>query len=273
MSTVMNTPHSLEAWIDGIGLLGPGLESWAAAQTILAGTRPYVAQPLIVPPPLVLPPAERRRVGLSVKVALAVAQEAVTGAQADARQLAAVFASSGADGDNCDAICKVLASDDRHISPTRFHNSVHNAPAGYWGIASGAMTPANVVCAYDASFGAGLLEAMTQVRVDATGVLLVAYEAPYPEPLQAKRPHPSAFGLALALMPQRGPHSLARIRIELTDSPADTLTNAELEALRRQIPSARGLPLAQALTNGGAARVVLEYLSPQALAVEIDACN
>ena len=269
----MSNKHTLEAWIDGIGLLGPGLDNWPAAQAILAGAAEYVAQPLVVPAPLALPPAERRRVGLSVKVALAVATEAVSTAQADAKQLAAVFASSGADGDNCDAICKALASDDRHISPTRFHNSVHNAPAGYWGIASGAMTPANVVCAYDASFGAGLLEAMTQVRVEATGVLLVAYEAPYPEPLQATRPHPSAFGLALALMPQRGPRSLARLRLELVEDVPDTLANTELEALRRQIPCARGLPLVQALAGGGAARVVLDYLAPLSLAVEIEPCN
>jgi hypothetical protein len=269
----MTMTHSLEAWIDGIGLLGPGLENWTAAQSILAGKTAYVAQPLVVPPPMALPPAERRRVGLSVKVALAVAQEAVNAAQADAKQLAAVFTSSGADGDNCDAICQVLASDDRHISPTRFHNSVHNAPAGYWGIASGAMKPANVVCAYDASFGAGLLDAMTQVGGDTAGVLLVAYEAPYPEPLHAKRPHPSAFGLALALMPQRGPQSLARIRIDLVEGVADTLSNAELEALRRQIPCARGLPLAQLLaSSGGSARVLLEYLAPLVLAVEIEKC-
>ncbi len=269
----MTDKHTLEAWIDGIGLLGPGLDNWPAAQAILAGEADYVARPLVAPAPLALPPAERRRVGLSVKVALAVAQEAVAAAEADARQLAAVFASSGADGDNCDAICKVLASDDRHISPTRFHNSVHNAPAGYWGIASGAMTPANVVCAYDASFGAGLLEAMAQVCADATGVLLVAYESPYPEPLQATRPHPSAFGLALALMPQRGPRSLARLRLELVEDAPDTLANTVLEALRRQIPCARGLPLVQALAGVGAARVVLDYLPPLRLAVEIEKCN
>jgi len=82
--------------------------------------------------------------------------------------------------------CKTLASDDRSISPTRFHNSVHNAPAGYWGIASGAMTPATVLCAHDASFGAGLLEALTQLAVDGSlgfergGTLLIAYDMPIP---------------------------------------------------------------------------------------------
>jgi hypothetical protein len=269
----MGRKHNLEAWIDGVGLLGPGLANWPSVRPVLAGVEDYVAQPLTVPAPLALPPAERRRVGVSVKVALAVAQEAVACAQADARLLASVFASSGADGDNCDAICQALASDDRQISPTRFHNSVHNAPAGYWGIASGAMTPASVVCAYDASFGAGLLEAMAQVVADDVGVLLVAYEAPYPEPLHATRPLPSPFGAALVLTPQPGPRTLARIRIDLVEGVADTLANAELEALRRQIPCARGLPLLQALAGGGSARVRLDYLAPLVLAVEVEACG
>lgn len=261
---------TLTAWIDGIGLLAPGLDDWASGQKTLAAGD-YLSRPLAVPPALALPPAERRRVGLSVKVALAVAQQAVASAGADARDLATVFASSGADGDNCDAICQVLASDDRHISPTRFHNSVHNAPAGYWGIASASMQPANVVCAYDASFGAGLLEAMTLIN-HAAGVLLVAYEAPYPEPLQAKRPHPSAFGVALTLMSHAGPHSLAKISLELDHAVADTLDNATLEALRSQIPSARALPLLQTLVSGGGS-VVLEYLPPLALRVKVEPCR
>jgi len=263
--------HSV--WVDGIGLLGSGLDNWAAAQPVLAGAAAYLPHPVLVPPPLALPSAERRRVGLSVKVALAVAHEALGASGQDAQSLAAVFASSGADGDNCDAICQALASDDRHISPTRFHNSVHNAPAGYWGIASGAMTPATVVCAHDASFGAGLLEALTQVCIEGAGTLLIAYEAPYPEPLNAVRPLPSAFGLALALMPRRGPRSLAQLHVELTEASADALENPHLEALRRQIPAARGLPLLQCIARGADGRVVLDYLDPLNLALEIKPCR
>jgi hypothetical protein len=264
---------NLTAYLDGIGLLGPGLDNWLAAQPILAGAADYVPRAIAVPPPMALPSAERRRVGLGVKIALAVAQEAVAAAQLDAKRLASVFSSSSADGDTCDAICRTLASEDRHLSPTRFHNSVHNAPAGYWGVASGAMTPATVLCAYDGSFAAGLLEALAQVSVDATGTLLVTYEAPYPEPLHAKRPHPSAFGLALALLPQQGPHSLARLQVELVEAPTDQMKNPDLEVLRRQIPSARGLPLLQALASGRAERVVLEYLEPLSLAVTIQPCR
>ncbi len=264
---------NLIAYLDGIGLVGPGLDNWLAARPILAGSTPYESRPLTVAAPQSLPPAERRRTGLAIKVALAVAQEACTTGQLDARQLAAVFSSSGADNDNCDAICAVLASKDNHISPTRFHNSVHNAPAGYWGIASGAMTPATVLCAHDGSFGAGLLEAMTQVAVEKWGTLLVTYDMPYPEPLHAKRPLPGAFGIALALSPQRSAQSLARIELSLTDAEPDALAEPKLEALRRAIPSARGLPLLQAVARGVAGRVILDYLAPLRLAVVIEPCR
>jgi hypothetical protein len=269
----MSKTVKLTAYLDGIGLIGPGLDNWLAARPILAGTTPYESRPLTVAAPLSLPPAERRRTGLAIKVALAVAQEACTIGQLDARQLAAVFSSSGADNDNCDALCKVLASDDRAISPTRFHNSVHNAPAGYWGIASGAMTPATVLCAHDGSFGAGLLEALTQVAIEGWGTLLITYDMPYPEPLHAKRSLPSAFGIALALMPERSAQSLARIELSLTDDTPDALAEPELEALRVAIPTARGLPLLQAMARGEACRVVLGYLAPLRLAVVIEPCR
>jgi hypothetical protein len=266
----------LTAYLDGIGLVGPGLDNWPAARPILAGTVPYESRPLTVAAPQSLPPAERRRTGLAIKVALAVAQEACAAGRLDARQLAAVFSSSGADNDNCDALCKTLASDDRSISPTRFHNSVHNAPAGYWGIASGAMTPATVLCAHDGSFGAGLLEAMTQVAVEGWGTLLVTYDMPYPDPLHAKRPLPAAFGIALALMPARSAQSLARIELSLDDAAPDALAGPELEALRCAIPCGRGLPLLQAIARGEGGeggRVVLDYLALLSLAVEIEPCR
>lgn len=263
----------LSAYLDGIGLVGPGLDNWPAAHPILAGSVAYESRPLVVAAPQSLPPAERRRTGLAIKVALAVGEAAAAAGGLDVKQLATVFSSSGADNDNCDAICKTLASDDRHISPTRFHNSVHNAPAGYWGIASGAMTPATVLCAHDASFGAGLLEAMTQVAVEGLGTLLIAYDMPYPEPLHAKRPLPSAFGIALALMPSRSAHSLARIEVSLTDTAPDSLADPALEALRVAIPAARGLPLLQCVAREAGGRVVLDYLAQLRLDIQVESCN
>ena len=64
----------------------------------------------MLPPPEGLPPAERRRTGAVVKLALAVGLEATRQAGAIPRELPAVFTSSGGDGENCHEICQVLAS-------------------------------------------------------------------------------------------------------------------------------------------------------------------
>ncbi len=187
-----------------------GAAGWDASLDVLAGRATQANAPTVLVAPPSLPPAERRRVGKGVKVALEVAFEAAAHAGVDPSTLASVFTSSSGDGDNCDAICRELAGD-RLISPTRFHNSVHNAPAGYWGIASGSMAPSTSLCAYDDSFVAGLDDALTQLDDDTPAVLLVAYDAPYPEPLRSVRPTPDAFGVALLLARDAGPRSLARI--------------------------------------------------------------
>jgi hypothetical protein len=140
-----------------------------------------------------------------VRLALAIGFEATSRAGADPAELPTVFSSSGGDGFNCHEICQTLATGDRQLSPTRFHNSVHNAASGYWSIAAGATPPSSVLCAYDATFGAALLEALTQVVVDQTSVLLVAYDSAYPEPLHAVRPIPDAFGIAMVLSPVLAP--------------------------------------------------------------------
>jgi hypothetical protein len=259
------------AWIDGIGLLGPGLADWDAARAVLRGEAAYVSAPLVAPPPEGLPPAERRRAGLLIRLALAVAREAANSSGQDPAYLPSVFSSSAAEPENCHAICEQLAGNDRHISPTRFHNSVHNAAAGYWGIAARAMTPASVLCAFDASFAAGLLEALAMVASDNTGTLLSAYDAPYPEPLQSKRPLLSAFGCGLVLMPAQSARSVARIEVALVEEGATGLEDSALEALRAGVPAARALPVLAALARGGG-RVVVEYLAPLNLAVEAMPC-
>ena len=206
-----------------------------------------------------------------MQLALAIASEAVEHASVAAAQLRSVFTSSAGDGQNCHELCESLAEPAREISPTRFSNSVHNAAAGYWSIATGATLPSTVLCAFDGSFCAGLLEALVQVAVDEEPVLLVAYDTDYPPPMNAKRPVPDAFGAALVLTPRRGPDSLARLEATLCKEPADRLEEP-LEVLRRSNPAARSLPLLRQLAIGRPARTVLEYLDGSSLAVDIEPC-
>ena len=277
----MTLPSALQAppltvFVEGIGLLGPGLGNWAQGRGALEGTETYQTARCIVPLPMALPAAERRRAGTVVKVALAVGQEAVMASSLQASALPSVFTSSSGDGLNCHEICSALASSDRLISPTRFHNSVHNAASGYWSISSGAMVSSSVLCAFDGSFAAGLLEAMAQVMFEQTAVLLVAYDTDYPEPLRSVRPVPDTFGVGLVLAPRRSERSLAQWRLApvtcLTDVPAQRLQDDPLERLRSSIPAARCLPLLRSVAAQTQGEVVLDYLQGLQLAVQVAPC-
>jgi hypothetical protein len=259
----------LTGYIRGTGLLGPGLADWSAARAVLSGEQAYIGARTLLPPPAVLPPAERRRAGRVIKLALAVGAEAGSHAGAELRLAPTVFTSSGGDGDNCHEICATLASPERLISPTRFHNSVHNAAAGYWSIAYGCTEASTSLCAGDASFGAGLLEALSQLACGARAVLLLAYDADYPPPLYAKRPIPDAFGVALLLVPERRAADLPRLQLTLSEAPAASMDHAALESLRASIPAARSLPLLEQLAQRRSGTVVLDYLETARLAVEV----
>jgi hypothetical protein len=256
--------------IEGIGLLGPGLPNWPAAAAVLAGRAPYEPARTLLPAPEVLPPAERRRAGRVIKLALAIGAEAVAQAGRDPRTLGSVFTSSGGDGDNCHEMCVALADTQRLISPTRFHNSVHNAAAGYWSIAYGCAEASVTLCAYDASFAAGLLEAAVQVSQQSQPVLLLAYDADYPLPLQAHRRISDAFGIALALAPVGAVQPLATLRLALAPAQPTRLAESTLETLRLSCPAARGLPLLERLAQARSGAVVLDYLDELRLAVEVE---
>jgi hypothetical protein len=259
----------LTASLQGIGVLGPGLPDWAATAAILRQESTYQSRATLLPAPAVLPPAERRRAGRIIKLALAIGAEAVGHASADARELPTVFSSSGGDGDNCHEICMTLASEDRQISPTRFHNSVHNAAAGYWSIAYGCTRPSTALCAGDASFAAGLLEAITQLSCGAESILLLTYDADYPPPLRARRAIADAFGIALLLSPADSAHALARLQFQLLAAAPTRLSDERLEALRCSIPAARGLPLLESLARRRGGEVTLDYLDDTALSVGV----
>ena len=264
---------TLRACIEGIGVLGPGFPDWPAAARVLSGGAPWEAAATVLPPPASLPSAERRRTGNVVRLTLALGFEAARSAGINPAKVPAVFASSGGDGQNCHEICETLASAARELSPTRFHNSVHNAPAGYWGIATGCTAAANSLCAYDASFGAGLIEALCLVAIERTRVLLIAYDTSYPEPMRSVRPIPDAFGVALSLAPGASDAAHAQLELAWSEDAADRMADPALERLRSSIPAARSLPLLAQLAQARPGRVVIDYLDDRRIALEVSPCH
>ncbi|MEJ0086071.1 MAG: beta-ketoacyl synthase chain length factor [Pseudomonadota bacterium] len=253
-------------FISSVGIAAPGLAGWNASLDILRGAAPYVAIAETPYAPTLLPPNERRRATASVRQAFRAAEDAVAGSGGDARELASVFASSDADMTVLHRICAALAKEPRVISPTDFHNSVHNAASGYWSIAVQSQALTTTLSAYDASFTAGLLEAvgLVDARRD---VLLVVYDAVSPQPLLAKRPLAVSASVAVVLSAHARAGALGRVVIGVGDAPESQCANPELEALRTANPALRALPLFELLAAKRAASVNLRGTGESQLAL------
>ncbi|MGQ4660502.1 beta-ketoacyl synthase chain length factor [Lysobacter sp. F6437] len=260
----------LSATIEGIGFWNRGLPSWDAARAFAAGgALPDAAASR--PSPQLLAPNERRRAPDTVAVALEVALAACNAAGRDPKTLPSVFASTHGELAITDYICATLATQPEAVSPTRFHNSVHNAAAGYWTIGSGAMQPATAISAFDASFAQGLLEAMVQLAAGSEAVLLVGYDATSAGPLAAVSHSEGLLGGALVL--SRTPNvNVPQLQVELVDGAVDRLAGGPLSRHAHGNAMAQMLPLFDALAvAGNPAPVVLPAGAGRVLRVAIEA--
>jgi len=260
-------------YLQAPAIFAPGLDDWSVALPVLRGESPYHYAPLPCSRLECLPPQERRRSSASTRLALQVAQASLT-YQPINESLAAIFASANGDTEIHHHICSALTEPQPLVSPMRFHNSVHNAPAGYWGIANQNHAPTNSIAAYDGSFAAGLLTAATQAISEARHVLLVAYDLPFLPPLDQQRPISEPFAMALQLTPEPTAASLAVCQIEATTTAvtAPTLTDPALERLHSGNPAARALPLLLQLAHGKAGTINLDYLDGLSLQLTLNPC-
>ena len=237
---------TLVAGIAGIGFWADGLPNWRAARAFAAGAALPADAPAR-PAPQLLPANERRRAPASVAVALEVAQAACSDAGVDPASLPSVFASTHGDLAITDYMCATLAEDPRAISPIRFHNSVHNAAAGYWTIGHGCTRPTTAISAYTATFAQGLLEALAQLATGDDAVLLAAYDAEASGPLGTVTRSRGLLGGALVLARGAG---AVRLRATLVDGNA-AAGDGPLARHAAGNAGAPMLPLFDALAGGG----------------------
>ena len=280
----MTGGHSaLRARVCGIGLVAPGLADWPSGTRVLAGREAWRPAPLKIPVTDLLPPAERRRAGTAIRLALACGHEAIVDSGFEADAVASVFASSDVDAENTHRICLALNESEPSLSPTRFHNSVQNAVSGYWTIATGSRAPTTMVMGGDEVLALGLLEAVTQAMQGAEPVLLVVFDVPMPAPLFATHPveEGGAIALVLAASVGKGPMiALDLLRKPSGERPAGAgkaacgqqhAALAGLEDLRRMHPVGAALPLLSLLARSEAGgQTHLDYDRCHALRVAVE---
>lgn len=245
----------MKARLTGFGAWGPGFGTaqalWALlddpARTIDVpdeGERP--ARPTAA----IIPPRERRRAPLSVKLAVEAAAQACEDAGVRPEDAACVFASALGDLDITDYMCRTLAGESPQLSPTKFHNSVHNAPVGYWSISTGDHHAGNAVAGGPmGTIAVSLLEAAIQCDVEQRPVLWVSQDIAAPPAYRALWPVRQSCAFAIMLEPGSAG---ASTRFELLDTASGwpALDSVALAALYQDNPSARSLALLQAWRRG-----------------------
>lgn len=250
--------------VRGIGAWAAGMPDWAAMRAVARGQAQPAADAPKRPAPSMLPPNERRRAPDSVLLALQCAQAACEAANADAATTPSIFASMHGDLAITDATCRTLAENPTDISPTRFHNSVHNAAAGYWTIGVGSHAASTALSAFRATFAQGLLEAAMQLEAGATQVLLVAYDSAATGPLAAVSPSEGLLGFALLLDRAAAPAPRLTISLQPGEAPA---THGILSRHIGGNAMAPALALIDALANR---RAACELPAGQDLAMRVE---
>ncbi len=260
-------------YLNATAIVAPGLNNWPSAVAILSGNTSYVPEPLKLSAPELLPATERRRSSDSVRLALRVAEEALSAEAARELRPAAIFSSAYGDPTVTHKLCELLSETPPAASPTLFHNSVHNAPAGYWSIATSNPSATNSIAAGGYSAASGLIAAVSQCLAERQPVLLICYDLPYPLPLHSACPIDAPFASALLIShEQNGEHPL-KLTVDLCNGGEPSqMQDQRLEALRQGNPAARMLPLLQTIANS-TGRCRLAYNDQLSLSIEVSACS
>ncbi len=223
----------MRAHILGVGVTAPDIADFSELQKkVKQDFQSDVTQPLAKYSPTFLPANERRRTTATIKLALKTAEEALTDyysrSQSPETQVPVVFISKDGDTFISARMCQTVADEEPLISPTQFHNSVHNAPAGYWMIGQQNQAPATAISAGEYSVANGLLEAVLQSQETKTPVLVVIYDNPLDElmPVKAsgKSGVPFAFALVLEAMSDGNETQNHTLGLELKISSANQAT-------------------------------------------------
>ena len=255
--------------IAGVGVWSEYFSNWEEFCSVLAGGPASLATPL---KPELIPARERRRAPLSVKLAVEVMDQACRMSGLAPDKIATVFASVYGDMETTDYMCRTLDVAPRTVSPTRFHNSVHNAPTGNWAIATGSHLSANAVSAYLHSAAMAFLEAAIQAIEEDIPVLVCVQELVSPAAVKPIYDSEQPFSTALLLTPPAHCASpLASVRFAVHNEKSDYPESPQISGVDwSHNLGARLLPLLAALATPGDAALQMPVSKHSSLSLAVN---
>ena len=256
--------------IVGLGVWSESFSNWEEFLSVLGG-HPVEASSALKPQ--AIPPNERRRAPLAVKMAVEVMDQACRMAEIEPATVATVFASAIGDMQITEYMCSTLANAPQTMSPTRFHNSVHNAATGYWSIATQSHCPASAVSGFSNSASMAVLDGAIQAVEEQIPVLVTVQETATPQSLQSVYEWELPFSAAMVLVPVGMCSSnIASLRLSASGNQVepphlDDIPGIDLSGN----PAARLLPLLIAIAEQRNADVRLPLSRGSSLAIAIAA--
>ncbi|MEE9342040.1 MAG: beta-ketoacyl synthase chain length factor [Gammaproteobacteria bacterium] len=190
-----------------------------------------------------LPAMVRRRTSIATRVAISAAIRACCNANMR-HNIPAVFVSLSGEIQITDQLCQAIAKNDYPLSPTQFHNSVHNTASSYWSLTMSNQAPMMAMSALEDGFALGLLESWCQLQTGIEKVLLVIYEEEAPHYLLPEYHwEPCAVSLVLGQSTQ----NFSTISCPLQSTTINKQTSKK--SISSKNPAMAGFPLLELLTT------------------------
>lgn len=183
------------AYVRGLGFWSPGfaeLECWMQRKEDSSVQKPPAA---LLEGPL------RRRATPLTRMAVEVFEQAIRSARRDPAKVHAVWATAHGEHSTAIKLLEMMRRGEGKLSPTHFHNSVHNTAGGYASIATGNAAPSTTLTGGTELVASALFEAWCLLESTGRDVVLVLADEVLRAPF-ARADTTSPLALALLLSPE-----------------------------------------------------------------------
>jgi hypothetical protein len=234
------------AYVHGVGLWTTGYASpgvWCAQTFDPEATRPEAS--------LLVGPLRRRATPLT-RMSVEAMGQAATMAGSDLTTLPSVWATAHGEHSVAIDLLAMMRRDEGRVSPTKFHNSVHNTASGYASIATGNRALSTTLTGGAELVVSALVEATCMLEtLDRDLVLVLGDEALLPPFERSDARWPLAIAFALSPRPEG---ALAALR----DLRRDAVSPAKIHDRFGRLHVSVALPLVEGIVGGRPGTLALE---------------
>jgi len=238
-------------YLRGVGLWSQGFanpEAWCRGE---ADPELVQASPKMLEGPL------RRRASSLTRISIEAFDQAATRAGLDPAAIPTIWATAHGEHGTAIKLLKMMLRGEGKLSPTHFHNSVHNTPSAYASISGGNDCASTTLTGGPELVASSILEAFCHLDSGTPEIALVLGDEPLHEPFE-RGDMQAALALAFCFSSERTPGSL-----ELSNLRRDAISAIKPHERLGGLHVSAGLPLLEHAVARKPATVPLENEDPR----------